>query len=120
MMASFNLISNSLNEGGDDDEARLMFAPAGYKTSNQDHEKRYVGNCTLRCFSYNSNFVKTTHVHTFKLYEPNPKAFLCWTSLEGAPTLSNQDHEERYVCTMPYNLELEQLLIFTRHNLLRT
>ena len=42
MMASFNLISNSLNEGGDDDEARLMFAPAGYKTSNQDHEKRYV------------------------------------------------------------------------------
>ena len=42
MMASFNLISNSLNEGGDDDEARLMFAPDGYKTSNQDHEKRYV------------------------------------------------------------------------------
>ena len=31
-----------LYEGGDDAEATLVFAPAGFKTSNQDHDERYV------------------------------------------------------------------------------
>ena len=31
-----------LYEGGDDAKATLVFAPAGSKTSNQDHDERYV------------------------------------------------------------------------------
>ena len=98
-----------------------MFAPDGYKMSNQDHEKRYVQAIAhWGVFHTILTFQNNTRSYVQVVYERNPKAFLCWTSLEGAPTLSNQDHEERYVCTMPYNLGLEQLLIFTRHNLKRT